>query len=107
MKSLSSRYATLSCLLMCFSASVYAKPISTTPSREKARCQANVDLCDRVARDDLDRCQGAGQSHCSDNYYEDINQCTSDYHDCLDSIGLVKGSLGIHSAIGAGVIKAD
>ncbi len=92
---------------LTFSTVLAAKPISTTPSRERARCQANVDLCDRVARDDYDRCQGAGQSNCSSNYYEDINQCTSDYHDCLDSISAVKGSGALVPGLNAGTIKAQ
>lgn len=71
--------------------SAFAKP-KTTPSRQKAQCDSGVDLCDTVARDDLNNCNAAGQSNCSENYYEDINQCTSDYHDCLDGIAAVKGS---------------
>lgn len=83
------------CCLALKSVPSFAKPVGshTTSDRERARCESGVDLCDSVARDDLNRCNAAGQSHCSDNYYEDINQCTADYNDCLDDIA-IKGSAG-------------
>ena len=84
----------LLCSCLSFGTNLIAKPISTTPGRQKAQCDAGVSLCDAVARDDLNRCNANGQSHCSENYYEDINICTSDYHDCLDEIAHQGGGKG-------------
>ena len=86
---------------MGVASALQAQP-KTTPAREKARCESNVDLCDSVARDDLNNCNAAQQSDCSGNYIEDINQCTSDYTDCLDGVAAIKGS-HINAAAAAGV----
>ena len=85
-------------LALGLSNNLHAKP-KTDPAREKARCDADVDLCDQVAQDDYNHCVGGGQSHCSDNYYEDINQCTSDYNGCLKGISAIKGAAGLGSAV--------
>ncbi len=86
---------TLTCvslLALGLSSSLFAQPKgSGDAGRQKAQCEANVDVCDGSARDDYNACKQTPNTNCDDNYYEDINQCTSDYNACLGSIA-VKGA---------------
>lgn len=83
-----------SCLL--FQSFALAKPKGSSSSRDGEQCHSDVAVCDSAARDDLNRCNAAGQSHCSANYYEDLDICTEDFNECMGSIGLVKGQLLDH-----------
>ena len=94
MKCSSLSQVSLALAFLAIASVAHAKGKSTTPTREQARCHSVVSLCDQVATDDYKRCQSAGQSHCSENYYEDVNQCTSDFNSCMDkaSAAVIIGS---------------
>ncbi|MBC7531893.1 MAG: hypothetical protein H7318_09965 [Oligoflexus sp.] len=96
------QFLTAALTFVSLNSALQAQP-KTTPAREKARCESNVDLCDSVARDDLNNCNAAQQSSCSNNYMEDINQCTNDYTDCLDGIASIKGThAGLEAVLSGG-----
>ena len=69
---------------LILSSALIAKP--KDPRREKARCDSERSLCKNVAGTDYRHCVKGRQSHCKENYNEDIDQCNTDHQSCLDRI---------------------
>jgi len=73
-------------MVLTLAFSLEARP--KDPRRERARCDFNLKLCKNVAATDYRHCVKARQSHCKENYDEDVGQCNTDYIDCLNIFNL-------------------